>query len=737
MLPAAEAPPTAGLQVLAPRRSDIASVVVWLAFLVACAAVPSSFVVGAEPGAWEGVVGFDGVYRTGSWTPLLITPATATRVWVEDPDGELVGYPAVEDTTGEGVGDAPCRFRVRFGRPAGRVLVEDDRGAQAPLRLPVPLESTDEVLLVVGDLPSADRAARLLQREDGERIRVVALPDASGLGPTGLDLDGADAIVVCGSAVTSAPSAALAGVDAWVRRGGRLVFLAGASAAPPGLSEGPAAAWLPGPAGRGGRVVRMVPLRRSAAIETYSKAGRPLDRNALGGLEVPFFEEPGNIDGTIEAWEGNAPTDLPLVVRRAHGFGTVTWAGIDLDRGAFRNWQGTDSLLVELLGGRSGKGGRSAEVNRQSLDLGGQLRMAVDRFEGVRPVPFEWIAGLALLYVACLYPLEWWLVSRGGRPGLAWITLPTVVLLFAGLVWWTADRWKGAEWRVRRADLVDLDVAGQIARGTSVFGIWSPANAVVDLGAVPSTAGLVAADRTAVVSWYGAGGRGIGAVDCPTAHPSLASVPYLSAAGLTGLDRVPVAASSSRLFEAEWIAPLTELPVVSTLRRDAQGTLSGVLESRLPFALQECSLFHAGWTYDVGAFDPGTRFDPESGKGPRTLASFLTRSATVYDRTQTQAWRVDDTDVERILEVAGFHAAAGGASYTSLEAGRLGRIDLSPLLPIDRAILVGRGPAGTAWSCRAGGGDPGPAPPLDDSQAEATWRIVIPLDKFSVEKRSP
>jgi hypothetical protein len=243
MLPAAEAPPTAGLQRLAPRRSAVASVVVWLAFLVACAAVPSSLAVGAEPGAWEGVVGFDGVYRTGSWTPLLITPATATRVWIEDPDGELVGYPAVEDTTGEGAGHKPCRFRVRFGRPAGRVLVEDDRGAQAPLRLPLPLESSNEVLLVIGDLPSAERAARLLQQEDGERIRVVALPDASGLGPTGLDLDGADAIVVCGSAVKSAPSAALAGVDAWVRRGGRLVFLAGASAAPTGPpSPAPSAA---------------------------------------------------------------------------------------------------------------------------------------------------------------------------------------------------------------------------------------------------------------------------------------------------------------------------------------------------------------------------------------------------------------------------------------------------------------------------------------------------------------
>lgn len=705
----------------------------------------AGFAAEASPeAAWEATIGFDGVYRTGSWTPLLIAPSTVTRVWVEDPDGELVGYPPVSEggSSGQGGAESPRRFRVRFGRPAGRVLVDDGSGSTVPLRVPVALESTDEVMLVIGDLPSAERAARLLQREDGTRIRVVALPDASGLGPADLDLDGADAIIVCGSVVAQTPPEALAGVDAWVRRGGRLVFLAGMSAAPPGLAAGPGAGWLPGPAGREGRVTRMVPLRRSAAIETYSKAGRPLDRNALGGLEVPVLAEAASIDGTIEAWEGNAATELPLVVRRAHGFGTVTWVGLDLDQGVFRNWQGTDSLLVELLGGRSRQAGRSGELNRRSLDLGGQLRLAVDRFEGVRPVPFELIAGLALLYIACLYPAEWWLVSRGGRPALAWLTLPAVVILFAGLAWWTAGRWKGDVWRVRRADVVDVDLAWKVARGTSFFGTWSPMNAVVDVGAVPATAALGVDGQVAVVSWYGAGGRGIGAVDCPTSHPSLASVPYTSAAGLKSLDRVPIAASSSRLFEAEWMAPVADPPVISSLRQDAQGTLSGALESRLPFALEQCSLFHAGWTYDVGSLAPGARFDPESGKGPRTLASALTRSASVYDRTQTQAWRVDNTDIDRILEIAGFHAAAGGASYTSLEAGRLGRIDLSPVLPIDRAILVGRGPAGTSWSCAAAGdvaGSGATAVPIDDSPAQATamWRIVIPLEKLSVEKPSP
>ena len=186
------------------------------------------------------------------------------------------------------------------------------------------------------------------------------------------------------------------------------------------------------------------------------------------------------------------------------------------------------------------------------------------------------------------------------------------------------------------------------------------------------------------------------------------------------------------------MAPVVSPVVASTLRRDAQGTITGVLESRLPFPLEQCALFHAGWYYEIGTFSPGGRFDPDLGKGPRTLAAALTHSGAVYDRTQTERWRLDETDIGRILEVAGFHAAAGGEAYTALEAGRLERIDLSALLPIDRAVLVGRGPVATAWSCGgdAGSGGQG-ATDAAAGGAGAMWRIVIPLEEFPVEARNP
>jgi hypothetical protein len=75
------------------------------------------------------------------------------------------------------------------------------------------------------------------------------------------------------------------------------------------------------------------------------------------------------------------------------------------------------------------------------------------------------------------------------------------------------------------------------------------------------------------------------------------------------------------------------------------------------------------------------------------------------------------------------HAASGGSGYTAMEPGRLSRLDLSPLLPLDRAVLVGQGPSFVDWQCRARPLDGGAATPqVPPMPATAClWRIVIPL----------
>lgn len=703
--------------------------------------------------ALDVAVGVGGVHRTGDWVPIVVAPgdespagaATEWRVWVEDPDGQWVRSPGAGVPAG-GAGTR-LRFRARFGRPAGGVQVEGpDAAGRVQRRLvaiPPALAAGEATLLVIGDLDAAERASRLTAREDGRRPRVIraARPRdlaAGAAGMTARDFDGIDSVVVCGTALDEADDdlsrEVLAALDGWLLGGGRLVFIAGASAARVAASKHPAAAWLPGPPGVPGRVERLVPLRRFAALETFGRAARPLDRAAFAGLEAPLLADAARLDGTVLAFEGRAAADLPLVVRRIRGFGTVTWLGVDIDGPAFRSWPGTDTLLVELLGSRAAgvEGGRAGESGGGTPDLAGQLRSAIDRFPGVAAVPFEVIAAIGLLYVACLYPLDWWLAGRGGnRAAVAWITLPLLVALFSGLAWGAGRRWKGDVWGGTAAGVVDVDCVTGLVRGSAWSGTWSPANAGLDVSA-SSTGVLSAAPGDVAVSWHAAAGRGLGATDAPAPHPALGAADYVYADTLAALAGVPVAADSSRLFEAGWTARLPDAgagaggPIACTLDRDAQAALRGALESRLPFALEQCVLVHAGWLYDVGRLAPGARFEPEAGRGPRSLAGALTRRAAAKDRDVAERWDTAGADVGRILEIAGLHRAAGGSAYTSLEPGRLGRLDLSPVLDTGRAVLVGRGPAGTAWRVQAGGA--APLPPVPAAEQTAVWRFVLPLE---------
>ncbi len=709
-----------------------------LGLLAAClaslgAAIPAIAGPSAGPPTIEvKQVGFGGGYRTGSWTPLVVRlpDAAAFRdgrlhASVEDPDGQwLTSPPAAVQTGADGTSFA--RFCVRFGRPTGRLLVHASPTppAESPLVLAPPLPSTETIVLVCGELAGIDRAARLLAREDGARPRIIVAPhDDIPLAEQPRDLDGADVLFMCGSDALIRDRTTLEAIDGWVRRGGRLILAAGGSAGRLAATQGPAAGWLPRP------IERMVPLRRSAPLEVFARCTRPMERSLVSGLEVPLFDDATAIDGIIEAHDGAKPTDLPLVVRRGYGLGMITWAGLDLDGPGFRSWIGTDTLLAELLGGQpKAQAGRAGETSPLSLDLAGQLRRAIDRFPGVGPLPFPVIALLGGLAIASLYPLTWWLV-RQTVPGVAWVALPMLAVTTGAVVWGAGRPWRSTRAETSSASVIDIDAVSGTVRGSGWFGDWSPKNTFLDVTAGPSTA-LGVASSDVAISWFADAGRGLGATDATVPHPSLAAANYAYGPTAATLTSAPIAAFSSRLFEAEWTGRLDRPSVTAALGLEAQGTLRGTLVHHLPFALEDCVLVHAGWLYAVGRLAPGDVFDPAAGRGPRSLASALTRRTQNKDRDVVVRWDTAGAHVGDILEIAGFHAAAGGSGYTSLESGRLGRLDFSPQLEVGRAVLVGFGPPGTHWSL--GGGSAVDAAP---SSARTMWRILMRLETRETQEQ--
>jgi hypothetical protein len=711
----------------------------WVAALMLMLASGGPPTHGAEPGRFDVAAGFGGRWKVGSWTPLVVSATGGgleagqeVRLWAEDDDGQFVRSPAVRATQ---VGDrVEARLCVRFGRPSGRYRVEvtspGGGAATTEDRLVDPIVSTDHVIVAYGDLTSVARAARLVDRDRGSTTVVVSDTPPYAASESQRSFDAADAIVISGHAATRLPVDVREGLDAWVRDGGSLVFVCGASAPEAAATGSPVSDWLPG------AFEKLVRLRRLGPIEAYARAGGLVDRVPADGVPVPRFAGPTPGIVLVSAVEAGGG---PVVARWAHGLGTVIWLGLDLDAEPLRGWSGCDTLLAAALGGRS-RGGLDQRSSEQAgmPDMAGQLHAALDTFPAaatsadqatagrkVSPVPFEVIAGLGLLYVLCLYPLDWWFVSKQGRPWIAWLTLPILAAGFTAAAWGLKGQWGGGREAIARtADVIDVDAGSGHIRGMSWLAVLSPVNDRLDV-AVEGATGTACADRQAAVTWWGVAGRGFGGLDAAVGHPSLAAADYGYGGSLAALDDVPIAAAASRLFEAEW-SGCADVPVVtSSLALTSQATLAGAVSHHLPFPIENCRLLHAGWLYDVGTLRPGDRYDTATGRGPRSLASALTRRAAAKDRETALTWDPTNADVARIIEVAAFQGAAGGTAYTGLDAGRLGRLDLSPLLAVDRAVLVGtvaEGVPASRWDIGGGAG-----PMAAAAAAPTLCRIVIPL----------
>ncbi len=695
-------------------------------------------------------IGFDGMVRAGHWNQVLVRipqslaqPQTRyVAVEAKDPGGQWLRSPLVRPALMNDMRWA-ARLLVKIGSRDStiRVVVVDTTEPDAAsahraavvtsrtVRLPQLLESSQEVLMLLGDLENATRATRLAAREDGSKMLVVSprqtldsIPLSSVFGPLGLTFDSVDKAIICGNAVKEGiPNDRLLELDAWVRQGGDLLLIAGMSL-PAAVSTSPSLeSWLPG------TFSRLVPLRRAAAIETYARASRPLARRAIEELQIPIFEEFPRIQGVIETSVGGTQNDPPLVVRRAHGFGRITWIGIDLDTRTFASWPGTDSLLLKLLDIQdSGDSkGRAGEARRGGLDLAGQLRLAVDTYLDVSVIPFELIALIGLLYVVALYPLDWWVARRSERTRwLTWLTLPLIVLAFTGITWSTNQQFKSDGWQIHTAGIFDIDQATQTCRANSFAGIWASSNGQFSLSAKPSQDTSGEESRSAV-SWFAASGRNIGGPDALTPHPSLAGTSYEYGSSADKLQNISIASASSQLFEANWTGRLSTVSIQSTVSRTGQGTLRGTITNRLQVSLKDCVLVHAGWLYDIGTLHPGDTCDLEAGKGPRSLAAFLTKKQAVKDRNVSARWKSDDRDISRILEVAGMHRATGGPEYTGLQSGRLEHIDMTRLLVLDRVILIGKGPSATTWLPQKT--SESDLTPFKDAGDATLWRIVLKL----------
>ncbi len=638
-------------------------------------------------------IGLNGYVRLGCWAG--IHDAQAQTLETQDGNGLIVRYELSPDRPWSywRVGSETPNLELKSEGQVKRVSVSADQVLRANQTWIVALGSDadlDELQsdVVVGQqngfaLTVLDRPAQLPDHELGlEGIDLLVLP-----------LSQADFLAGLTESQTSA-------IVRWVRRGGRMLLLAGTNAAEIVTKH----AWL---AQLFGNQPTLAAAREISPgeIEAFSTSRDPLLKpsGAASGGERPRLKATALPEGGKVLLEGRTLDNemLHLIVDYVIGLGRVTVIGFDFDTGAVADWPGRNRLLRRMFpdtldSTKSLPATATKSTGLGFTDLAGQVRETLERPSRAR-APFSWIVGVLLVYLILVGPADYFFINRViGRSLAGWLTFPAIIVAFAaGLFYWHRQQQSPVP-QSRQFDVVDIVAADHQARGFTWAQLEAPRSSLFDLQ-LTSTGKLMGEPKTQLLTtWQGVSGSDFGGLKTNTVlaqlPPYLQSITPEQQAMSGALSGVPFAAGGSKGISATWTTSVPEFAIPGLQIDSATESLRGKIVNPLNVDLLEPVLLYRNNVYLLP-----TRLRAKAELGglerlqQKNFNWRLTRRKLNEGNSEAAAWDPSVNDnLPRLLEVLLFHSIAGGENYTGLQNRHLEALDLSYLLNHDRAILVGR-----------------------------------------------
>ncbi|MEX0936744.1 MAG: hypothetical protein WDZ59_02710 [Pirellulales bacterium] len=682
-------------------------------------------------------LGFQNVYKVGYWTPVEVglgggdTPYTGfLELTLPDGDGvqsSVITPPnrPVQTTPGRTTtvsafvkpGRADGELRVRFvaeGRPRAERRISV---AFQPNNLQIGYGNAaiDELILTLGPQLGLGGVLAGVDPDTQRTTHVVPLGDISELPIRWYGYDAVNTLVLSTSDVQlyrglTAGTARAQALLEWVERGGDLVMFVGAEAPEILAGDSPLSELAPG------RFDRLVDLRQTRSIEAYADTREQIDL-AGASLTAPRLSD---VRGTIAAFEGNRPEDLPLVVRAPFGFGNVTFVALDLNTTPLDRWEGRDAFLRTVI--RPGEPVVEEDESQANLtyldpgylDLTGQLRAALDQFTGVQVVPFYIVATLVLGYILLIGPVDYMLVKHGlKRMELTWLTFPVIVIVVSGGAYALANWTKGDRLRLNQVELIDADVERGLVRGTVWSHIFSPRADSYNLGLAPVLPGGGSpTDPQKLVAWLGLPGDALGGMGMQATGTPFFDRPYYFGPEFDQLLGVPIQVWSTKSITGRWTSR-DSVPLSADLSEIADQMLAGQIENGLGMDLGQCQLLYDRWVYTIANIPQGARIELRSLAEPQLIKTWLGANESA----------VAGQDVTSILRRMMFYDAAGGSLASESLNLYQQFCDLSGQLTAGRAILVTHQPH-TDGSQLLRDGEPLTSP---DDRRWLVYRFVLPV----------
>ena len=693
----------------------------------------------------EVTLGFNGRFKQGTWIPVHveITNDSAAefqgQLVLESPDGKGIVVRFVDRHLQITVPPTTTVTRtayIKIGRLPWSVVVSiADTQEQVVFKKTFgrlddgQLSTADFLILQIGNrLPlSASRLqTELTDRPDLVEVAIQSqTSDYHKLPDRWYGYAAVDLLIITTSAadlLEQLSSQQQKAIRQWIYQGGRMLLFAGQRG--PELS-GDNEVWgslIPG------KINRVITNWNTSGLEKYGNADERLMLDRQLGSSLSLITPS---DGVVVLRDTqNAQAEHALIVHSARGLGSVTFVAFDPAQEPFASWGATPAILNRLVidshFAERGNEQRLQSSNAGFDDVSGQLRSSLDRFDGVTPTRFMWVAGLLGMFILTIGPLDYYVLRRFKRLHWTWVTFPVAILLFSLMTISMVSALRTSPAAMNQIEIIDIDLLTQTVRGSNYASVYSPVTAAYSFGMSEFNDVIPCENYQVLASWQGFPGTGLGGLG-RTSFQVLIDHQYEVDLKNGQIRSIPVQHSGTRSLAARWSAESSLVVKSELVTEAASGALRGTLQNPFDFDLHEALILFDGRVYPIGqVFKANAVVDIyDLSADSQGIDNYFTRNQSGSRRHSYRVWRTLDESLDRVVKQMMFNQEIGGERYTGLLHRYQSHLDLSHMLRLRRAVLVGKARRGmTEFVNRSqqNSGEP------MASQVDRYYRVVLPVN---------
>lgn len=415
-------------------------------------------------------VGFDGYCRDERWLPV--------RVQIENSGADLDASVQISYKNGNG-GITSTTTDVQLPTSSRKVffvyifadgslrdfavsVLEGDKVLQK-----VKLSAncfTGNILLVgvVSDTPAAfDGLSDITPLKGTVRVaqlRITDLPERSQA------WESLDALVISNVDTDALTAPQLQALESWLGLGGKLLVTGGSQwqRTTAGLNE-----FLPVEIRSTRNVTRLSSLSTYFKDQSLLEAGTIISVGTMRERAQALVEQDG----------------IPILAQRTVGAGAVYYLAADPSASPLLRWAGMKTLYEQALTTRPPLAPWTDTSFDSSNGYGYTEVQALGAIKELSMPSILYICGLLGLYVIVMGPLHFLVLRRAKRRELAWMTIPTLVILFSCVFYGTGFAYRGITPILNRLLVVQAWDGAKHANVKALVGVYSPIRSQYDITA--------------------------------------------------------------------------------------------------------------------------------------------------------------------------------------------------------------------------------------------------------------